>query len=114
MRKVLALVLAAAGAAVLINGAVGKSPRHTSDLTWTTVFKSPLVLEGLTTGADGNLYTTLRDKAPAPCRVIRVSPQNNDPVAGFTVVGFVPQPCSPSGLAFGPDGALYVTGEGTA
>jgi len=112
MRKVLVLGLVLAAA--VAGAAIGKSPRNATDATWTTVLKSPLVLEGLTAGADGNLYTTLRDKAPSPCRVVRVSPQNNDPVAGFTVVGFVPQPCSPSGLAFGPDGALYVTGEGTA
>jgi sugar lactone lactonase YvrE len=114
MRWALVLVLAAAVAAAAIGAAIGKSPRSNGDLTWTTVFKSPLVLEGLTTGTDGNLYTTLRDKAPAPCRVIRVSPQNADPVNGFTVVGLVPQPCSPNGITFGPDGALYVAGVGPA
>src|SRR4051794_22599959 len=112
MRKVLVLVLVLA--AVAAGAAIGKPPRGDSGATWTTVLKSPLVLEGLTAGDDGNLYTTLRDKAPSACRVVRVSPANTDPVNGFTVVGLVQQPCSPSGLAFGPDGALYITGAGAA
>src|SRR3954449_9074933 len=112
MRKVLVLGLVLAAA--VAGAAIGKSPRNATDATWTTVLKSPLVLEGLTAGADGNLYTTLRDKAPSPCRVVRVSPQNTDPVAGYTVVGFMAQPCSASGLGFGPDAALYITGAGTA
>lgn len=116
------LVPAVAAAAVGIGRATGDGPRHGAglrferagaDATWTTVLRSTLVLEGLTAGPDGNLYTTLRDKSPSPCRVVRVSPQNTDPAAGFTVVGLVSQPCSPSGLAFGPDGALYVTGAGS-
>jgi sugar lactone lactonase YvrE len=108
-------------AVVTISAASGDSPEHGAGLrferlgenaTWTTVLRSPFVLEGLTADAKGNLYTTLRNRAPDPCQVVRVAANNPDPVDGFETVGFVPQPCSPSGLAFGPDGGLYITGSG--
>jgi sugar lactone lactonase YvrE len=122
MRKVFALVVAAAAAAFAVQAATSGRGEHGAGLrferagenaTWTTVFKGPLVLEGLTADAAGNLYTTLRSKAPDACRVIRVSAASTDPAASETV-GLVPQPCSPSGLAFGPDGLLYITGSGAA
>jgi sugar lactone lactonase YvrE len=120
MRRSFVLVLALAAAAVAISQATGGSPQHGAGrfaqlgqtASWRTVLTSPLGLEGLTADAAGNLYTTLRDSAPDPCRVVRVSPANTDPTGGFTTVALVPQPCQPSGLAFGPDRALYITGSG--
>jgi sugar lactone lactonase YvrE len=115
MRKALVLALVAGSAAIAIDAAVGggRVERNGADATWTTVLKSQFVLEGLTAGPDGDLYTTLRNPTPNPCQVVRVAPTNTAPTS-FTVVGTVPQPCSPSGLAFGPDGALYITGAGSA
>lgn len=108
--------MVAAGA--LIGTAIGgggprPSPlvRLGQDGTWTTVFKGTLAgIEGLTGDAGGSLYVAERGGPGNPCPVWRI-----DPSAGSkTQVGTVPAPCSPSGLAFGPDGRLYVTGIGAA
>ena len=121
MRRWLVLAGIAGAAAIGVGVATGGAPGHGNggrferagaDATWTTVLKSGFNLEGLTAGPDGNLYTTLRNTKPSQCQVVRVSPTNADPTS-FTTVGFVDQTCSPSGLAFGPDGALYITGFGT-
>jgi sugar lactone lactonase YvrE len=69
--------------------------------SFTTVFKSPLGLEGLTGDPAGNLYSTGRNASPCP--VYRVAATGGPAV----VVGNVPAPCSPSGIAFGPDRRLY-------
>ena len=80
-------------------------------VTVRTLITTPLVIEGLTNDDQGNLYTPGRAAAPGqPCPVWRVPIDN----PSLTVVGNVPAPsatasCSPSGLAIGPDGKVYVT-----
>jgi sugar lactone lactonase YvrE len=75
------------------------------DASFTTIFKSPLGIEGLTGDGEGNLYTTGR--GGDPCPVTRVPVSGGDPV----VVGNVPAPCSPSGIAFDAAGRLYVADD---
>ncbi len=108
------LALAGAVAAValagggLIDSAVGDSgkPKAPEDASWTTVYTSPLGLEGLTADDDGFLYSTGR--GGTVCPVQRV------PAAGgpSVVVGYVRTQCSPSGLTFDAAGRLYITGIG--
>jgi sugar lactone lactonase YvrE len=75
------------------------------DASFTTLFKSPLGLEGLTGDGRGNLYSTGR--GGDPCPVTRVPISGGGPV----VVGNVPAPCSPSGIAFDAAGRLYVADD---
>jgi len=72
--------------------------------TFTTVFKAPLGLEGLVADDDGNLYSGGRGGNPT-CPIWRV------PAGGgaAAVVGTLPAPCSPAGLAFDRNGDLFVT-----
>src|SRR5689334_19466605 len=59
---------------------------------WTTVYKSPLAIEGLTGDHQGNLYIAQRGGSIG-CPILRIRPP-----AGVAVhVGTVPAPCSPSG-----------------
>jgi sugar lactone lactonase YvrE len=75
--------------------------------TWTTVFTATNGIEGLTGDDRGNVYVAERGATTGdPCPVWRIATATK----AVTQVGFLPGPCSPSGLAFGRDGRLYVTG----
>ena len=101
------LTVATAVGPVLTGSAAGDSSRAAirpapDDAGFATIFKSPLGIEGLTGDGRGNLYSTGR--GGDPCPVTRVPVSGGDPV----VVGNVPAPCSPSGIAFDAAGRLYV------
>lgn len=71
---------------------------------FTTLFKSPLIVEGLTADTAGNLYAAGR--GGTPCPVYRVS------AAGvMATVGNITAPCSPNGLTFNRSGDLFI-GDG--
>jgi sugar lactone lactonase YvrE len=81
-----------------------------NDASVSTLITTPLVIEGLTSDNGDNLYAPGRNPgAGVSCPVWRTSIQTPE----LTIVGLIPAPsvtaqCSPSGLAFGPDGMLYV------
>jgi len=87
------------------------APYAMADVSVSTLITTPLVIEGLTLDSAFNLYAPGRTPgAGLPCPVWRIPLENPT----LTIVGLVPAPsatgqCSPSGLAFGPDGMLYVT-----
>ena len=78
---------------------------------FTTLVTTPLAIEGLTGDSQAKLYTTGRAPgAGLPCPVWRVALHSVSPV----LVGQVPAPsaaaqCSPSGIALGPNGALFIS-----
>jgi sugar lactone lactonase YvrE len=107
---VLCAVLVAAAAATAL-GATAKEgdpiAAAGAAAKWTTVYKSPLAIEGLTGDHQGNLYVAQRGGSIG-CPILRIRP----PAGVAILVGTVPAPCSPSGLTFDASGKLYVTGVG--
>lgn len=81
----------------LVDGTAGRAT------SFTTLFKAPLATEGLTADAAGNLYTAGRG-GTSPCPVWRIAADGT-----VAVVGNLPPPCSPAGLAFDAAGTLFVT-----
>lgn len=103
------VVGAALAMGIVIASALGNTTKQPSgvDASWTSVFKSPLGIEGLTGDDEGNLYVAQRG-GPAGCPVQRIPASGGSPV----LVGLVSAPCSPSGLTFNAAGRLYITGLG--
>ena len=77
--------------------------RFARDATFSTLILTPNAIEGLTGDDAGNLYTTGR--GANPCPVWRISAA----VPVLVPVGFVPAPCSPSGIAFNAYGDLFLS-----
>ena len=96
---------AAAATAESDGGSLGGLPAAAS-IVPATLFKSPLVIEGLTADGAGNFYAAGR--AGTPCSVWRVGSSSGT----ATVVGNIPAPCSPNGLAFNATGDLFI-GDGS-
>jgi sugar lactone lactonase YvrE len=86
--------------------AFGSSLARADDLPETVTFETlvtfPRVIEGLTGDENGNLYTT--ERGGEPCLVKRI----NVATKTVEVVGHIPTPCSPSGIAFDKDGFLLI------
>ena len=107
--------LGAALLAAVTGTAFGKTPAGDpiaaagAAAKWTTVYKSPLAIEGLTGDHQGNLYIAQRGGAIG-CPILLIRP----PAGVAILVGTVPAPCSPSGLTFDTSGRLYVPGVGPA
>jgi sugar lactone lactonase YvrE len=111
-RIALPIVAAVVAAGLAIGTALGHGKPRSTQKTWTTVFESPILIEGLTVDDDGNLYVPQRG-GTAGCSIIRIDAEGGADQAGVTVARMNP-PCNPAGLAFGPDGRLYLSGFGAA
>jgi sugar lactone lactonase YvrE len=106
----LSLGVAAVAAGLVLGTALAQSGGGSATKTWTTVFNSPISIEGLTLDRDGNLYVPQRGGA-AGCSIVRISSTGGADQDGVVVARMNP-PCNPAGIAFGPDRRLYLTGFG--
>ena len=77
-------------------------PQFPQSANFSTLIKTPLVIEGLTGDSAGNLYTVGRGGSPCPVWQIALAGPT------LVVVGNVTAPCSPSGIAFNAAGELFM------
>lgn len=82
----------------------GAGPELSQSSTFTTLFKAPLGIEGLTADRDGNLYAGGRGGNPT-CPIWRIPATGGAAV----IVGTLAAPCGPAGLAFDHHGDLFIT-----
>src|SRR5262249_1851714 len=79
-----------------------------ANATFTTLTTTSLAIEGLTGDNFGNLYTVGRNGALS-CPVWKIDIADPPLMAGEkNVVGNIPAPCAPLGLAFNKAGDLFV------
>src|SRR5205809_1378098 len=99
VRLALSIVVFAVGGLAHAAGP-GDGPSQRGPVSFATIVKTPLAIEGLAADAAGNLYTAGRAGVNgAPCPVWRVDREASPPT--LVVVGFLPAPsaatqCSPS------------------
>lgn len=75
--------------------------------SWRTVFTGTRAgIEGLAGDDRGDLYVAERGGGDDSCPVWRIAAATGT----TTQIGFMPAPCSPSGLVLGRDGRIYLTG----
>ena len=97
MGRVSSVAIVVSATAALLTTA----PTSARQASFVTLITTPLVIEGLTT--DGSsLYTTGRG-ATGPCPVWQI----NLGAPSLVVVGFIPNPCNPSGIVFNSSGQLF-------
>ncbi len=97
MSRVSSFAIVLSAAAVLLT----TIPTSGQQAPFPTLITTPLAIEGLTT--DGSRLYTIGRGATGPCPVWQIDLGS----PSLVVVGFIPNPCSPSGLVFNGSGQLF-------
>ena len=104
LASLLACLIVGLGSSVLAGAA-----QFPQDATFTTLITTPRAIEGLTGDNAGNLYTggaAITSLGDTFCPVWRINPSSSSP--SLILVGKLPTPCTPLGIAFNDIGDLFV------